>query len=223
MQEFTTKKVTLNKAAVMMKRIKVKTNLNLQLIGPVIYPIDAITGRDPENVRKQIAAKIVDAKTIQRETRDTVFLYAQIKEAIINANVKSGLHGVLCQIDMMKNMKTYLEETLKYNAVEVVQSYAQNSRGLQHILVAEEDVTADSIVFEGLVDKIIKDITRQDSKNSYVNTVIDMHIGQDIKDALIQITKDLNELEDKKYEINNTYKIDVMIPESLYDLLGVSK
>jgi hypothetical protein len=42
-----------------------------------------------------------------------------------------------------------------------------------------------------------------------------------IEDALKNITKAMNDLEDLKYEINNSYKIEIIIPDSLCEYFGI--
>jgi len=216
-----TKKVSLNKAAVMMKRAKQKQNDSSLFANVVLYPIDAVSGKNPEQIRQQLLNKIEVAKKTARECKDAILFYAEIKGRLITANVESGLHIILCQLDMLKNMKANLELMLNYEASKAVQNAAHNSKGVSHVLL-EEDYITQPIVFNNFIQDIVQEITRPDSKNNFINVIVNIPtIGEAyIKDALVTIQQAVNELEDKKYDINNTYKIVVEIPDSLAEYFG---
>lgn len=217
------KTVTLNKAASMMKKVKDITKNNEARRSYLVHPIDAISGKNPSLIQKELIKKIEFMKATAIESEQAILFFSELKEAIIEANVKSGLHRILCQIDMIKNQQDFLQSLIRIDASKVVQDYAQNSRGLQHILVKEDSIT-EQIVFNSFVKDIVEDITRQDSKNSYVNTVIDIdgHDAESLQKSFNILTKAINDLEDKKYQINNSYKIDILIPDALADSLGIS-
>ena len=69
---------------------------------------------------------------------------------------------------------------------------------------------------------MISDIVRPDSKTNFINAIVDIESMNEatIKKAMVELQKAVNELEDKKYEINNTKKIEIDIPDSLIDYLG---
>jgi hypothetical protein len=216
-----TKKVSLNKAAVLMKKAKQKQQLMSALNFVVLYPIDAIGAQNPEQIRKQIVDKVATVKQMAVETKDAIMFYTMIKEKLIQANVESGLHVVLCQLDMLKNMKQYFEMILHYDASKTVQNAAHNTKGVSYVLI-DEDTVSQSIVFNKFIDTVISDIVRPDSKTNFINAIVDIESMSEatIKKAMVELQKAVNELEDKKYEINNTKKIEIDIPDSLIDYLG---
>jgi len=215
----TIKKVTLNKAALMMKKVKDNITTLQFFRNNIIHPIDAISAKQPESVRSQIIDKVQLAKKVNQELLDSINVFCDIKTQIIKSNVESGLHEVLCQMDMLKATKKHYE--LITAAPRVVQEYS-NSRGSTALLLLEV-VINDEKEFSNIIENIITDITRQDSKTNFVNAIIEIpeNNKDNVTSEITKITKELNLLEDKKYEINNTYKIEISIPDTLYNLFGI--
>ena len=215
----TVKKVTLNKAALMMKKVKENISTLQFCRNNIIHPIDAISAKQPEAVRSQIIDKVQLAKKVNQELLDSIGVFCDIKTQIIKSNVESGLHEVLCQMDMLKATKKHYE--LITAAPRVVQEYS-NSRGSTALLLLEV-VINDEKEFSNIIENIITDITRQDSKTNFVNAIIEIpeNNKDNVTSEITKITKELNLLEDKKYEINNTYKIEISIPDTLYNLFGI--
>ena len=213
------KKVTLNKAAAMLKKTKEKQELSSMLRTVVMYPIDTINATDPKALSQLLISKVNSVVKDSIETKDAIMLYSQIKESIIKANVESGLHHILCQMDMFKNMKKYLEIVLSYEATTMVSDGHQRTS----CTLLEEDVLGNPDEFKAFVNSITADIVRQDSKNNSINAIVNMTSmnKEYIEEALKNITIAMNDLEDQKYEINNSYKIEIVVPDSLCEYFGI--
>lgn len=211
------KRVTLNKAAKIMKRIKDR-NTELSEYGnfSMFYPVDAISGKSPEMTKEKIKLQVSIRTKAHQEVIDTARLYSEIKSAIIQENVSTGLFSILCEIDMLKNIKKYLENYIQ------IQSSPLSSRGVNYVPCSESTLNSE-FGFPGLLNQIVEDITRQDSKTSSVNLVIELEIFklEVIEQKLKEISKRLDFLEDEKYRINNSYSITLQIPDSLVEFLGV--
>ena len=105
----TVKKVTLNKAALMMKKVKENISTLQFCRNNIIHHIDAISAKQPEAVRSQIIDKVQLAKKVNQELLDSISVFCDIKTQIIKSNVESGLHEVLCQMDMLKATKKHYD------------------------------------------------------------------------------------------------------------------
>lgn len=211
------RQVTLNKAAKIMKKLKEKSNTLSNCTLHVTASIDAISGKKIYDTQHNIQEQINIVKKTHQEMIDTTKFFAEVKSSIITANVKTGLSDILCQIDMLKNLKNYLS-----NYKNDLRNTSLSARGITSIKCSEKDVSSDHL-FGSLLGQIVEDITRQDSKTNYVNLSIELDIFDynTIDSAIKEISKKIDSLEDEKYRINNTHLINLQIPDSIVEYLGI--
>ncbi len=211
------RQVTLNKAAKVMKKLKEKSNSFSSCTLKAATSIDAISGKNIAGTRNDIQEQINIVKKAHQEIIDATKFFAEVKSSIISANVRTGLSDILCQIDMLKNLKNYLS-----NYKIDLQHTSLSTRGVTSIKFSEKDISSEYL-FESLLDQIVQDITRQDSKTNYVTLSIELDIFDynTIDSAIKEISKKIDSLEDEKYRINNTHLITLQIPDSIVEYLGI--
>ncbi len=213
------KQVTLNKAAILLKKAK-ELSRSLYQTKVVAYPVDAISAKIPANISAKLSETVDLSVENIKKTESAILLYKEIKQAIINANVESGLHEVLCNIDMLKNKKQYMQTLLDSSANSQMKSLRPTHVGAATI---QECQLQDHVAVAKTCNNIITEITRADSKVSSVMLYVEVagFTDEDIKARIKTITRQLSELEDQKYEINNTKKITIDIPDILAEEFGL--
>jgi len=210
--------MTLNKAAVVMKNCKLLSR-NIYQSKVIAYPVDAIAAKNPHTVENKL---IETVDTITKDI-DKVFaaqdLFSEIKQTIIQANVETGLHGILCEIDHLKNRQQYLKTLLEATAGNSLKSKVGGSIG--STIITQEDIK--TLALNAVCQNISEEITRVDSKVSSVLIHVEVPglTENDLKQKIKDLTRAISDLEDKKYEINNTTKISVEIPDIIVDELGL--
>ena len=217
------KSITLNKAAVFAKKAK-EISRSIYQTKIMAYPVDAISAKNTEGVAKNLNEAVSNVSKDIRKIIAAMELYKQIKQETIKANVESGLHEVLCEIDMLKNKKQYMQTLIEATTNRQLKGGNRIS-SMGAAVIREQDIADGELVdyLSKICDNIVGEITRPDSKVSSIMLYVEApgFTEEAYQEEIKKITKRISELEDSKYLINNNQKIVIDIPEILFDDLGI--
>lgn len=213
------KSITLNKAAVFAKKAK-EISRNIYQTKIMAYPVDAISAKNTEGVAKNLNEAVNNVSKDIRKITAAMELYKQIKQEIIKANVESGLHEVLCEIDMLKNKKQYMQTLIEATTNRQLKGGNRIS-SMGAAVIREQDILGGAL--SKICNNISGEITRHDSKVSSIMLYVEASgfTEEDYQAEIKKITKRISELEDSKYLLNNNQKIIIDIPEILFDDFGI--
>ena len=210
------KTITLNKAAQLLKKSKeIYRNYSFPMI---TVSVNAIEAEDSELVMSKINE--LKNKTAEEfiKVNDARLFYFLLKQQIVEANVKTELNQVLNHLEMCKSTQNLISQMiLKYNNIS---NFETRLSSIGSFLKVNENI--DILELKSVLTSIHTEITRQDSKNSMINLFIDVKdfTLSTLKEKMEILNKKINELEDMKFEINNTQKITIDVPESLVKEFG---
>lgn len=212
------KQMTLNKAAKVMKRVK-DMSRNIYQTKTIAYQVDAIAAKTPDVLAKNAIAAVKNTTENFEKIMSSQLLYCRIKKAIIVANVESGLHEILCDIDQFKNIRQLFQTMLEAVSTESFRNRLTSNMGFMNVDYATLETPS---MMEQVCADIISEITRTDSKASSIMLSINTKgfTEQDLKTTIASLTKNIADLEDRKFEINNSTKVTVEIPDNLLEDLG---